>query len=162
MSFSIFALPLLAGYLFLICCHNYRYEILRASGYHVFLKSGIAGLALFVLSYIQVRLLSVYSLECTWTFFNLNQLSATCFLSMLTGIWSAVVFNLFRDKGTSIRKSAHENGAFTEILLRDAMRNVDLVSITTKSRKCYVGFVFETGLENKGGEGDLSSSCQCL
>lgn len=36
------------------------------------------------------------------------------------------------------------------------MRNVDLVSITTKSRKCYVGFVFETGLENKGGEGDLS------
>ena len=145
-----FVVPLLCGYWFLTHCNFTKFRSLRDSGYHVLFRSAIAGLGLFVLSNLVIRIVEhvypdnqIFEAWQNWMpIENSVALTFTIFIAVLLPL----VFNKSYDEIKAARKVAKQNGDFVELLIDQAI-NEDLpVELTLRSGKSYVGYVIESQL----------------
>lgn len=156
MNFSVYVLPVLAGYLFLVRCYYFRFSTLRASGYHVFLKSGLFGFLFFVTSFLLVGYILPQSSSIqqyiTKIFGTSTQsdLIASCFISIPISGLVLILVNTFYKEKKALLSTAYRIGAFTEVLFQESMRNGEMIEVTTDNKKVYVGFILSCSPDLSG------------
>jgi len=128
--------PTLAGYLFLILCNATRYRISRESGYHLFFKSAIAGIFLFVVAIVA----NIYLGTSDPGHKDIN------FMVFVLASIAPPLFNIFYRSGRAARRAAEKAGGLVELLLDEAFRKDLFVEVSLRSGKVYIGSVLEPGL----------------
>ena len=161
MNFSVYVLPVLAGYLFLTRCFYFRFSTLRASGYHVFLKSGIVGFFFFVISFLfvnhvvpQCPTLQQYISEI-FDGSAQSKLVVSCFITIPISLIISIAINRFYSEQKSLLSTAKRIGAFTEVLFQESMREGELVEVTTNNKKVYVGFILSCSPDLSGAYSEI-------
>ena len=161
MNFSWPLLSVLGGYLFVTRCYLTRYDAQRASGYHIFFRSAIAGAFLHVPAVCGMIALSCLfqhsQLSCfaKWSFFTSSIYPCLAILSFVSGLVLPVIVNHFLDGAEITKDVARKNGDLIELLLIESMEGAELVEFSLKNRKVYIGFVLNYGSETKDGEFDV-------
>ncbi len=141
-------IPALGGYWFLRHCYRTRFTVERASGYHLFFQTAIAGGLLVIFAYI---LTSLGAFLCPpgsdlWTSFVPFPYSGTAILSALLGVVLPPVINYGYGKEEAAKRAAEENIDLIELLLAESVERQIYVELSLKSGKSYIGFALNTGL----------------
>ncbi|CAN5282765.1 hypothetical protein BH24GEM2_BH24GEM2_08000 [soil metagenome] len=154
MPFNVLLLPLLGGYVFVTHWNRTRFSTRRYSGERLIFHSAIAGVVFLVIAFLIVR--GIHSaqpvLARQWRSYVPFPYTGTSSLAFFLGCSSWWLANLvFTAEKEAVRAITiwHD---YLEVLLNRALTNADLVSITTRSRKVYVGFVltnFDPKFERK-------------
>ena len=179
MNFGLLFIPILAGYLFLKHLYYTRYHTIRESGYHVLFKSAIVGCFLFGISRLIIIFVRdchscfgetgmvIFLYHC---FIEIADFLDRCFsyigntekssvppdhyttlvLSVLLGIVLLVVINQFYSKEKAMRRATIDNGNLIEQLIRDTIGSDDLVELSLRSGKSYIGFALASGMARHG------------
>ena len=148
-------IPLLAGFWFLETARLTRFALARQSGYRLFFYSAAAG---FVLWLISTSLLSITGWSDTgWltAFLGTLGLAAYPHAAPLAGCMAiALILPLLLNPVTNSERvaarSAKGSGDFIEWIISESQRKRQLVEISTKSRKSYVGWAVESGVLTPG------------
>ena len=158
MGLGLLFIPTLGGYWFLTRLYYTRYGVLRDSGYHVLFKSAIAGCSLVVVA----RLIIVFLLNSLlphvgeiWKSHVPFDYYGTAVLSALLGLVLPLVINRFYNEEKAARETAAESGNLIELLIRESIDTKELVELSLRSGKSYIGFVFESGIA-RHGESDVA------
>ena len=158
MGLGLLFIPTLGGYWFLTHLYYTRYGVLRDSGYHVLFKSAIAGCSLVVVA----RLIIVFLLNSLlphvgeiWKSHVPFDYYGTAVLSALLGLVLPLVINRFYNEEKAARETAAESGNLIELLIRESIDTKELVELSLRSGKSYIGFVFESGIA-RHGESDVA------
>lgn len=144
MPFNLLLFPLVGGYYFLMRCKLFRYVHQRAERQKLLFNSVIAGVFLLIIS-----------LGITWTIKQIPPIAeqfrkvlphnvayfGTTILSFFLGIILAEVSNRFINKETALRIAIRTIGNEFERLLESSERNEELIQITLKNDKFYIGWV---------------------
>jgi hypothetical protein len=143
MPFNVLLLPLLGGYVFVTHWNRTRFSTRRYAGERLIFHSAIAGVAFLIAAFLIVRSLhaAIPDLARQWhTYvpFSYTGTSALAFLLGCSVWWPA---NLYFKRDEEVVRVITEWNDYLEVLFNRALTNADLVSVTTRSRKVYVGFV---------------------
>ena len=153
MGLGLFLVPTLAGYWLLTHLYCTRYQIERDSGYHVLFKSGIGGTILFGFAYLVMRIVNHWfpQVATTWESYVPIPYSDSLVLTGFLALALPVVANRFWNEETSARASARRSGDLIELLISESIEDQNLVEISLKTGKSYIGLGLESGI---GGHGD--------
>lgn len=145
MPFNLLIFPILGGYYLLIRSELFRYLHQRIDRQKLIFNSIIAGVGLLILAFI---------LKTVWIFASpltagwcRDQVpiplpyAGTTLLSFFLGIAFAEISNLVINKKKCIRFAIQEIGSELELLLDYCANEDELVQITLKNDKVYVGWV---------------------
>lgn len=156
MGLGWFLVPAIGGYWFLTHWHYTRYYAVRESGYHILFRSGLTGVFLFILSQAIILLLDNYLPQAGrfWTTFLPDPYSDAAILSVLLGFILPWLINPLFNKERIVQKVAMESGDFSELLIADSIENQQLVELSLRSGKSYIGLVLISGIE-RSGEADV-------
>ncbi len=151
-------LPALGGYLFLATWNRTKYQTHRDSGYQLFFNSMACGLLLFAVA----RFLVVSTegripdgIKDWWA--NLLPFDHSGSLAGVAVIAVAVpkLLNRWHTENNAAYDAARRNGNRIEVLLHDSIGHHQLVEVSMRSGKSYVGYVQASGVGTHG-EGDVS------
>lgn len=137
--------PALGGYWFLIHAHFTRFGAHRHSGYHLVLRSGVAGGVFVILAHTVVLCVDFAfpSVGEFWRKLVPINYSGTFLLSALLGIGLPLICNRFYSEGRAALRAAAEAGDLIELLLAESIRHQKLIQISLKSSKVYVGYALD-------------------
>ena len=134
-------IPALGGYWFLTRFNNTRDGMGRVAGYHIVIRSAVAGLFLFVTAHLIV-------LALHWTCPQVAALwaqivdppvlySDTSVLSFLLGMAGPQVLNRLPrfDRNKALLKLAREEGNFIELVVNDAIDDQRYLQLSLQSGK---------------------------
>ena len=157
MGLGIFLIPTLMGYLLLRALNFTRFIIARDAGYHVLFKSAIAGGILVGISHGIILTINRvgFNISDKWGIYVDYQFSDTVALSVLIGILAWLIGNRVYSKDKAAKAIATNNGDLIELLIRESMEDQNLIEISLKTGKSYIGFAVESGIA-KSGESDIS------
>lgn len=155
MPFNALLLPLLGGYIFVQRWNRTRFSNTRHSGQRLLFHAAVGGSVFLALSH--ALALATERMFPGWVAawqglvpFDYAGTSATAFVLGATA-WAPL--NRWVNKRDEEAQRAIDNwNDYLEILLQRALRNTQQVSLTTRSRKFYVGFVtsnFDPAYERK-------------
>ena len=152
MGLGVFLVPTLVGYWFLTHLHYTRFRVVRGFGYHVLFQAGIAGLVLFAIAHMIVLFVGrcVPRITTEWESYISIPYSDSLVLTAILGLVLPVVGNWFYDAAKSARKSARRNGDLIELLMSESIDDQNLVEMSLRSGKFYIGLVLESGIERHG------------
>lgn len=147
----IFILALLGGFIFITRWYPTRYATLRSDGYRLVFYSSMAGaIFLFLGSVVTVLLLSSYWGQVVHRYWRAivpldhSEEAATAFLlgSLLwiPSNWLGQWISFLNDK-TAVDRAINAKQDPLELLLRRALGSGQLVSVTVKNGKVYIGTV---------------------
>lgn len=158
MNFGLFfIIPALVGYCFLNSLHLTRHRLVRDSGYHVLLKSAVAGGLILGFAHVIMLIVHNYlpSVITAWQSIILYPFADAVALGSLLSVVLSLAGNWIWDAEKSAAKVATDNGNHIELLIAESIENMDLVEITLKSRKSYIGSTLRGRLINVN-EPDIS------
>lgn len=158
MNFEISLLPALGGYWLLTHLIPTRTEALRQSGYHIAFRSAVVGLLLFVLAY-----LILHSVEACASWRGCPCLPYTfsadfenaAMTSAVLGLLGPYPLNLFFDEGKTEERVAAKYGDLVELLIAEAIKRTELMEVSLRSGKSYIGFVIGNTI-SRWPEADLA------
>ena len=152
MGLGLFLVPTLAGYWLLTQLHCTRYQIIRDSGYHVLFKSGIAGGTLFASAYLLTRIMDCWVPQAakTWQSYVPVPYSESLVLTAILALLLPVLVNPFWTSEESARASARRSGDLIELLILESIENQNLLEISLKTGKSYIGLGLESGIGRQG------------
>lgn len=141
-------IPALGGYWFLMHCHRTRFAVERASGYHLFFQTAIAGGLLVVLAYMLTSLGAFLHPQgsALWTSFVPFPYSGAAVLSALLGFALPFIINYGYGQEKATKRAAERTGDFIGLLLAESMERQMAVELSLKNGKSYIGFALNTGL----------------
>ena len=157
MPLGIIFIPALGGYFLLRCLNYTHFTIARDSGYHVLLKSAIAGGVVFALAHGVILIMDrqLPEIEAQWESYINYPFSSTVTLGILLEVVIVIIGNLVYSKDKAARDIAIRDGDLVELLIRESMQARRLVELSLRSGKSYIGFAQESGIA-KSGESDIS------
>ena len=158
MGFGLFLVPVLAGYWLLTRLHYTRYRSVRGLGYHVLFQSAIAGGFLFSISFfITTFVLNPYLPQAgeRWQMYVAAPYSDAVALSVLLGLMLPVIVNPFYGAEKASRVAAKRSGWLIESLIAESVESGQLIEVSLKSRKVYIGLALQSGIRMQG-EPDVS------
>ena len=157
MEIGTFLIPALMGYLLLKSLNVTRFSIARDAGYHVLFKSVIAGGVWFSISHGLILVINrwVFDISGKWGIYINYQFSDTVVLGILIGVLVWLVCNRVYSKDKAAKSMAMNDGDLIELLIRESMESLDLIELSLKTGKSYIGFAVESGIA-KSGESDIS------
>ena len=118
MDFGLYLVPVLSGYWLLTHLHYTNYNVVRASGYHVFFQSAIAGGFLFVFAQMIIFFLKLCGADnAIFVSSALTSSSAPFIGSALSGLVLPLAGNMFYDREKSATHIAEKNGYRLDLLL---------------------------------------------
>ena len=152
MNLGSLIIPILGGYWFLTHCYFTKYSVLRDAGYHLFFRSAFAGIVLVIFAHIAIYLLdhSLPEADVLWKFLMLHGYDGAAVLSVILGVVSSLVLNLFYDQEKALQKAAEERGNFVELIIAESLERGMLVEISLRNRKSYVGFAIGSRIISRG------------
>lgn len=151
MNLGLLLIPALGGYYLLSRSLVSRYWVARQTGYKLFFSAAIVGVVLLVAArLIAVSLPSnlVAPVLAWWHNYAPFDYAGTVFVSAALAVIIPVIANLFSDKNKCAMRAAKENGDLIECLMQEAVdsKGRQLVEVSTKGNKCYIGFALESGV----------------
>ena len=157
LGFGWLLIPALGGYWLLMHCYWTRFTAERASGYHLFFQSAIAGGFLVVVAYVFTSLGTFLCPQGSvlWTCWVPFDYSGTAVLSAVLGWASPLLVNVIYSKEKAAERVAEQNGDLIELLLQESMERQFEVEVSLRSGKSYIGFPLNTGLGVKS-ESDIA------
>lgn len=160
MNLGLLLIPALGGYYLLARCFVSRYWIARQSGYALFFSAAIAGVMLLFAARLVAVLLPhdpAWLLLIWWGAYAPFEYAGTVLISALLAVLIAEAVNLFASKHKWARRAARAGGDLVECLIQEAVESKgrQLVEVSTKNSKCYIGFAQESGV-TAGGEPDIA------
>lgn len=160
MNLGLLLIPALGGYYLLSRAHVSRYWVARQSGYKLFFSAAIAGVALLAVARLIVIFLpsdGSFPIVATWRSYAPFEYAGTVTISALLAVIVPLVANPFFDKNKRAMRAAIAHGDLTECLIQEAVdsNGRQLVEVSTKGSKCYIGFALESGVA-AGGEADIA------
>ena len=158
MNFEISLLPVLGGYWLLTHLIPTRAEALRQSGYHIAFQSAVAGLLLFVLAYLILHGVEACSSwrGCPCLPYTLQaNFENVAMTSAALGLLGPYPLNLFFDKGKAEERVAAKYGDLVELLIAEAIERTELMEVSLRTGKAYVGFVIGNTI-SRWPEADLA------
>lgn len=143
MPFNLFLLPLLSGFLFTRHWNVTKYETLRSENERLLLLSSVWGgiflaIAFAITSFARPKF---PNLVAWWNGYVPFEYMGTACLAFLLGALGWKPLNWFSSREQQISKLIEENGDRFELLLKKAMDQEKMVSVTLKNGKAYFGFV---------------------
>jgi len=144
-------IPALGGYWFLTPYHLTQDSLQRTSGYHVVLRSAVAGLVLFAVARSITTLAAHYWPEAVlfWQMFFPIDFSGTSALSVVLGLLTPYLLNLFTDRNRAQRNLAQHQGNLIELLIDEALDREFFVEISLSSGKSYIGTPLMNGFPSR-------------
>lgn len=157
MNLGLLVLPALAGYLFLTRTFLFRYQIKRESGYRLFFKSALTGVALASVARLVVFLCETNfpRFEACWIKYAPFEHSGLVAFSAVLALAIPPLLNKFFGKDWSAKKAAQANGDLVELVMQESLDRQVLVELTTQLGKSYVGLARGSGVSAQG-DADLS------
>lgn len=148
MALGSLLIPALGGYWFLMYCYRTRFTVERASGYHLFFQTAIAGGLLVVLAYMLTSLGAFLYPQGSALWISLVPFpySGAAILSALLGVVLPPVINYGYGKEDAAKRAAERTGDFIELLLAESMERQMAVELSLKNGKSYIGFALNAGL----------------
>ena len=145
-------IPALSGYVYLRTSYKFRSQINRESGYHVLFRSALIGIFSYPVAYLIAWFLSSYLPNNLVTYFQFLtdwisiESIPSIYFQFFTG-WISIglcwgvarVRNRRSDKEEVEAEVAAEMGDFLSLLMRDCNKSDQMMEITLKNRKVYVG-----------------------
>ncbi len=166
MNLGLLLVPALSGYVLLSCTYVSRYWFARQSGYSLFFAAAVAGVVLLGVARWIVVLLhlcipsEIYAyLRWHWHSYAPFDYSGTVMVSTFLAITLPLLVNRIAPKHKSATRIARYSGDLIECLIQDVIESggKQLVEVSTKSSKCYIGFAQESGVA-AGTESDIAIS----
>lgn len=160
MNLGLLLIPALGGYYLLSRSHVSRYWVARQSGYKLFFSAAIAGaLLLAVARVIAISLPSdgFWPIVAVWHRYAPFEHAGTVAISAILAVVVPLASNPFFDKNKRAMRAATAHGDLTECLIQEAVdsNGRQLVEVSTKGSKCYIGFALTSGVA-AGGEADVA------
>ena len=160
MNLGLLLIPALSGYYLLARCFVSRYWVARQSGYALFFSAAIAGVLLLFAARLVAVMLPLdptWSLLVWWRTYAPFEYAGTVLVSALLAFVIAEAVNLFASKHKWARRAARAEGDLVECLIQEAVESKghQLVEVSTKSGKCYIGFAQESSV-TASGEPDIA------
>jgi hypothetical protein len=143
MPFNLLIFPLVGGYFFLIFCSRTKYYHQRIDQQRLLFNSVLVGIISLTISYFLLRLLTLL-----FPYFILNFKSIlppgieyleVAVFSFLLSVSSTFIINLFTNKTDELSKSIDKIGNDLEKIIKKGFTDAELISLTLKSGKVYVG-----------------------
>ena len=155
-------MPALSGYVLLGWTYVSRYWFARQSGYSLFFAAAVAGVVLLAVARLIVVLLHLCipsEIYARWHSYAPFDYSGTVMVGTLLAIVLPPLINLATDKHKWATRFARASGDLIECLIQEAIESggKQLVEVSTKSSKCYIGFAQESGVA-AGSESDIAIS----
>ena len=151
MNFGLFfIIPAIGGYWFLNCLHRTRHKLTRGSGYHTLLQSAVAGGLLFGFAHLSIIVVHRYlpKFDEFWQSYIPYPFSDTVALGILLSVLLPVAGNKIWSEEDSARKATVESGDHIELIILESIDQEDLVEVTLKSRKSYIGVALKSRMLN--------------
>ena len=156
MDFGLYLVPVLSGYWFLTHLHYTNYNVVRASGYHVFFQSAIAGGFLFVFAQMIIFLLKLCAADNAILMSSALASNPAPFIgSALSGLVFPLVGNRFYNREKSAAHIAEKNGYRLDLLLAQSVKEQEFVELSLRSRKSYIGLILGSEI-TRHGEPDIA------
>ena len=155
MGLDNFLVPVLGGYLLLRGWTYTKYQAERLTGYHLILHSTAMGVALWLVASLATQVLE----NCVPSFYGFVQsvLPGFATFDQLVCIFFGFIFPFIGNPLVSseerTRELLEQYGDDVEKLIDEAVRDIELVEVTTKSRKIYVGVPLESNLLSRKDSG---------
>lgn len=157
---------------------NYtRYRVFRDSGYHTLFSSAFVGALLFGVAHLIILLLNhcCPPLDALWESYFPAAYSDTVALSVALGVALPPIVNqlhrlpfrqgqltqlplvgiFFYDAAGAAYHTARENNDFIELLIADSIADRNLIELSLKNGKSYIGFALERGIKRQQDEPDV-------
>ena len=161
---NLLLLPLLGGYFFLVTLNRSRAIVIRQSSYHLFFRSALAGLVLFLLARVMVIILVFLypdsvtawdSIEGRFVPAAYGSFAGTASLALLLGVCGSLLINYSSEpvEGREPDWGSEEfenyrviekRGDGIERTVAYAFRYEELLSVTMVTGKYYIGIVSQT------------------
>ena len=157
MSLDVLLVPALGGYWLLTHLHYTRFRAVRESGYHVLFRAAFIGGVLFVVSEIFLFLLVQPFPQVQETLDSIfpDNYYDSAALSVLLGITLPLVGNRIYSYNRALQKVALEVGDLVELILAESIDDQELVELSLRSGKSYIGLAIDSGI-GRFGETDVS------
>jgi hypothetical protein len=142
MPFNLLIFPLVGGYFFLIFCKKTKYYHQRIDQQRLLFNSVLVGIISLTLSYFLLQLLNFLFPAFISNFkaiFPGIQYIEVAIFSFLLSIICTLIINLFTDKTEELSKSIDRIGNDLEKIIKKGFSEGELISLTLKSGKAYVG-----------------------
>jgi hypothetical protein len=143
MPYNLLLLPLLGGFIFIWKWNITRYHAARSQNERLLLFSALAGLFFLTLSLLII--VSVRQkwpgLAVWWHSYLPFPYSGTAFLAFLFGAFLWMPLNWLSSSQKQLHKILDEDGDRFELILKRAMTEKKMISLTLKNNKTYFGFV---------------------
>ena len=158
MDFGLLLLPSIGGYWFLTHFNNTQFNTRRESGHHLLFKSVIVGGLLYGVSLIIALFVNA---RCPWGKVLWESHIPGSFpievvLSIVLGFLLPLILNRLYGREQGARKAAFNHGDRIELLFADAVSHLDMVEVSLRNRKSYIGFPMDTGLGVITGEPEIA------
>ena len=162
MNLGLLLVPALSGYVLLSWTYVSRYWFVRQSGYSLFFAAAVAGVVLLAIARLIAVLLCLWipsDIYACWHRYAPFEYSGTVMVGTLLAIMLPPLINLATDKHKWATRIARYSGDLIECLIQDVIESggKQLVEVSTKSSKCYIGFAQESGVA-AGSESDIAIS----
>ena len=145
----------MGGYWFITHWNYTRFRAVRESGYHLLFNSALYGIPLYCVArlYMFVLDLAVPSLTMFWDVHVPEPFTSEVMLSLFFGWYLPLLLNLHLayDEDDCARRAAGDFGEHMELVIDRAMRDDELVELSLRSRKGYVGYARESGIGKVSG-----------
>ena len=148
MPLSLLLLPAIGGYWLLTHCNYTRYRAERYSGYHLLFRSALYGVPLYCAARLLTFLLDLLypAVTLLWDVHVPDPFTSEVMLSLALAFLFPIGFNKFYDSERGARRTATEVGDHIELLIDRSMRERQVIELSLRSRKTYIGYADETGI----------------
>ena len=156
MHWGLLLFPVIGGYWFITHWNFSRYTASRQSGYHVLLRSGAYGIALY---FAADRLADACRCECwvSWLGWisglirfldehSPDPLTTESALILILAFVSPYALNLFFRSQGGLRRAVNDSGEHLELLILNSSRFATPIEVTLDNRRVYIGVAVRSGV----------------
>ncbi len=94
------------------------------------------------------------SFPAKWEAYTVAPYSAEVMLSLLLGLVGPLVLNLFNSDTDGAWRAARRSGDHIELIIAESIAEWEVIELSLRNRKSYVGWAIESGLGGQG-QGDI-------
>lgn len=145
MPFNLLLFPIVGGYYVVVRSEFYRYEQQRVDRQKLIFNSIFAGIVLLCISWtFTAFIFYIFPDAVQWVIdhYPLKQkYFGTAFCSFLLGVVGTEITNYFLNEEKRISKAIDHIGNEFERLCESCYRNTELIQITLKTEKVYIGWM---------------------
>ena len=148
MNLGSLLVPILGGYWFLTHRYITRSDALRDSGYHLFFRSAIVGVALVAAAHLLILAVDARFPETSalWKPYLPSEYRGAAIPSVVLGFVLPFVLNCFYSRERAERRTADARGDLVELLIAESLDHGKLIEISLRSGKSYIGFALGSNI----------------